>query len=240
MLGLLPERLRGQFHPYSRRVSNKVAPKPDILLTGTQVGVHNALVAALLVPSALIVLTGAAGLGKTSVLAAALASIADPLLQVVRLGGDHGMDQSFKVLFSAGRYHERRAGPSRGRMILVADQAETLPSGAFAYLELLTRMPGKDASVQLVIVGRPEFRDCIDDAVAERFQTAAPVRIVLPPLSEQDAWDLFHHRVSSIYGQQTVRRMVLMLLECSGGMPGRFDQALHAAVAGGLLEAAPR
>lgn len=200
---------------------------------------HNALVTALLVPSALIVLTGAAGLGKTRVLAAALASIADPFLQVVRLGGDHGMDQSFKVLFSAGRYQERRAATSGGRMILVADQAETLPSGTFAYLELLTRMPGKDASVQLVIVGRPEFRDCIDDAVAERFQTAAPVHIVLPPLSEQDAWDLFHHRVSSIYGQKSVRRLVLMLLECSGGLPGRFDQALHAAVAGGLLEAAP-
>lgn len=200
---------------------------------------HDALVTALLVPSALIVLTGAAGLGKTSVLAAALASIADPLLQVVRLGADHGMDQSFKLLFSAGRYEERRAGASTSRMILVADQAETLPSGAFAYLELLTRMPGKDAMVQLVIVGRPEFRDCIDDAVADRLQTAAPVHMVLPPLSEQDAWDLFHYRVNSIYRQQSVRRMVLMLLQRSGGLPGRFDQALSAAVAGGLLEAAP-
>ncbi len=238
MLGLLPERFRGQFQP-SARIGRKAAPNPDTLLTGTQVGVHNALVTALLVPSALIVLTGAAGLGKTRVLAAALASIADPLLQVVRLGADHGMDQSFKLLFGAGRYEEQRTGTSRSRMILVADQAETLPSGAFAYLELLTRMPGKDASVQLVISGRPEFRDCIDDVVADRFRTAVPVQIVLPPLSEQDAWDLFHHRVNSIYRQQSARRIVLMLLERSGGLPGRFDQALHAAVAGGLLEAAP-
>ena len=238
MIGLLPESLRGQFQPYSR-IGKKVSPNPDILLTGTQVGVHDALVAALLVRSAPIVLTGAAGLGKTRVLAAALASIADPLLQVVRVGGDHGMDQSFKVLFSNGRDEERRAGTSGRRTILVADQAETLPSGTFAYLELLTRMPGKDASIQLVIVGRPEFRDCIDDALAKRFQTAAPVHIVVPPLSEQDAWDLFHRRVSPAYGPRPVRRIVSMLLECSGGVPGRFDQALHAAVAGGLLEAAP-
>lgn len=54
---------------------------------------HNALVAALLEPTALIVLTGAAGLGKTSILTAALESVSDPLTRVIQLDdGECGMD----------------------------------------------------------------------------------------------------------------------------------------------------
>jgi len=220
-------------------VGTKGAVDPGILLTGTQVGTHNALVAALLEPAALIVLTGAAGLGKTSVLTAALESVSDPLMQVIQLDGDEcGMDQSFEALFNAARCEARRPGLSGRRIVLVADQAETLSPGVFGYLELLTKMPGKDALVQLLIVGRPKFQDCIDHPVAGRFQDAASVHLVLAPLSEQDAWSLFHHRVSPVHASRSMRRVVMMLLERSGGVPSRFDQALQAAVAGGLLQGA--
>jgi len=201
--------------------------------------VHNALVAALLEPTALIVLTGAAGLGKTSVLTAALESVSDPLMQVIPLDdGECGMDQSFEALFNAAHCGQRRLGLSGRRIVLIADQAETLPPGIFGYLELLTRMPGKDAPVQLIIVGRPKFQDCIDSPVADWLQDAASVHLVLAPLSEQDAWSLFHHRVSPVHAPGSMRRLVKMLLERSGGVPGRFDQALQAAVADGLLEGA--
>ena len=201
---------------------------------------HNALVAALLAPSALIVLTGDAGVGKTSVLTAALARISDPLLHTIAVNADEsGFDQSFNVLFTSARLDERGSGRVERKIVLVADQAETLPSGTFAYLELLTRMPGKDASVQLLIVGRPEFREGIDNHVAERFQNAVPVHLMLSALSEQDAWELFHRRVSSVRGQRSVRRIIMMLLERCDGVPGRFDQAVQAAVADGLLQGAP-
>ncbi len=232
-----------QFQPPSR-ASKKTPTKPAIQLTGTQVRVHNALVAALLGPSALIVLTGAAALGKTSVLSAALASIAGPSLEIVQFDGvGSGMDQSFEALFAAARLETLQPGlperrPER-RIVLVVDQAETLPPGGFTYLELLTRMPGKDASVQLIIVGRPEIEYGIEGSATDLFQDAAPVHLVLPPLTEQDAWDLFRRRVGSIYAQQSIRRVVMMLLERCGGMPGRFDEALRAAVAGGLLEGVP-
>ena len=222
------------------KASRKAVARSDILLTGTQVETHNALVAALLEPASLIILTGAAGLGKSSVLASALASISDHLLDIIHLDDDEcGMDESFKALFTAVSHETSRPGRAERRMVLVADQAETLPSGTFSYLELLTRMPGRHASVQLVIVGRPEFRNCIDGPVADRLQDAVPIHLVLSPLSEQDAWDLFHHRVSSVYAQQSVRRLVMLLLERSGGMPGRFDEVLRAAIAGGLLEGVP-
>lgn len=250
MLGLLPERFRGSFQPPAQlrttaqirkttQIRKSGPATEDVLLTGTQVELQNALVAALLDPSALIVLTGAPGLGKTSVLAAALASVADPWLQVIQLDDTEcGFEDSFKLLFTAARQDGRRQDLPERRILLVADQAETLPSGTFAYLELLTRMPGKDASVQLVIAGRPEFQRSIDGLVADRFQDAAPVHLVLPPLSEQDAWDLFHHRVSSAHARRSARRLVMMLLERSGGVPGRFDAMLQAAVASGLLKGA--
>jgi len=236
---LLPRRLRPRLQPLAR-VRRDITASPDILLTGTQVAIHNALVAALLEPSALILLTGAAGLGKTSVLAAAIESISNPSMHVIQLDKDEcGMDESFKLLFTAAGHEASRPGLPERRMVLVADQAETLSSGTFSYLELLTRMPGKHASVQLVIVGRPEFRHCIDGPVADRFQEAVPIHLVLSPLSDQDAWDLFHHRVSSVYARQSVRRMIMMLLERSGGVPGRFDEVLKAAITSGLLEGAP-
>ncbi len=239
LLGLLSERRRGQLQ-LPPRGGKQVVAGSDILLTGTQVEVQNALVAALLEPSALVVLTGAAGLGKTTILAAALAGVSNPWLQVIQLdGGECGMDESFEALFAVARHEAQRPSLHQRRMMLVADQAETLPSGTFAFLELLTRMPGKDAAVQLVIVGRPEFGCHVDSRVAHRFQDAAPVCLVVAPLSEQDAWDLFHHRVSSVYTQRSVRRLVMMLLERSGGLPGRFDDMLKAAVASGLLEGTP-
>ena len=240
---MFPERLKvplQQSPRMSRRTGKSVAAISGICLTGTQVWVHNALVAALLEPSALIVLTGDASLGKTSVLAAALASISDPLLQTIAVdAGECGFDHSFNLLFTAARMDERGIRRAVRKIVLVADQAEALPSGTFAYLELLTRMPGKDASVQLIIVGRPEFRVGTDNHVAERFQSALPVHLVLSPLSEQDAWELFHRRVSSVGGTRSVRRIIMMLLERCDGMPGRFDQALKAAVADGLLQGAP-
>ena len=233
---MLPERPRVRFQPPSW-ASKQALPKVGTQLTETQLRVHNALVAAVLGPSALIVVTGAAALGKTSVLSAALASIAGPSLEIVQLDGvGSGMDRSFEALFAAARPETLRPGLPKRRVVLVADQAEALPPGGFTYLELLTRMPGKDASVQLIVVGRPEIEHGFERSASDLFQDTTPVHLVLPPLSEQDAWDLFHRRVGSIYAQQSIRRMVMMLLERCGGTPGRFDEALRAAVAGGLLE----
>jgi hypothetical protein len=60
----------------------------------------------------------------------------------------------------------------------------------------------------------------------------------LSALSEQDAWELFYRRVSSVHPLRSTRRVVTTLLERSGGLPGRFDQVLQAAVASGLLQGA--
>jgi len=223
-----------------RQALPRVGEAADILLTGMQVTVHNALISALVNSSAPIVLQGGAGLGKTTVLAAALASVSDPLVQIVRLdGADGGMDESFRTLFGKKRQGHRWYGmaerrPER-RIVLVADQAERLDPGAFAYLDLLARMPGKEALLQTLIVGRPACWEQFDGMVGERLSQALPVHLTLPPLSEQDAWDLFHHRVSSAHPLRSSRRLVTALLERSEGRPGRFDQVLRMAVATGLL-----
>jgi len=145
---LIPDRLRLGFGS-TVDVAERAAANPDILLTGTQVTVHNALVAALLNFSTPILLQGDAGLGKTAVLGAALLSISDPSRQIIRLeGAGCGMDELFRTLFTkkrhGPRWHDALGARPECRTILVADQAESVASGTFAYLDLLTRMPGRE------------------------------------------------------------------------------------------------
>lgn len=242
LLDLIPDRLRLQFQPLSRVADTAVAG-PAVLLTGTQATVHNALIAALLNSSAPIVLQGGAGVGKTTVLTAALSCISDPSVQVIRLDGTaRGMDESYRRLFTKRRHglrwHDAPERPPERRIVLVADQAESMHAGTFAYLDLLARMPGKEALLQMLIVGREVCWASIDGMVAERLLQAMPIHLTLSALSEQDAWELFYRRVSSVHPLRSTRRVVTTLLERSGGLPGRFDQVLQAAVASGLLQGA--
>ncbi len=212
---------------------------PDVRLTGTQAKAHDALLAAL-DTSPCVVLTGAAGFGKTTVLAAALSCLAEPERQVLRLDDeDGGIEKAFGVLFaSAGQKPHRRPHAKR-RLVLVMDQVDAKPPGSFTSLELLSRMPGKAAPVQWVFVGRSEPWQCPDGSAAAWLREAGPTCLALPGLSEQDAWGLFHHRVSPACSPRSAAKLVAALLEQSEGSPGRFDRAVKAAIAAGLLQGNP-
>ncbi len=211
-----------------------------IRLTGTQAKVHDALLAALLGMSPCVMLTGAAGLGKTTALAAALSCIAEPERQVLRLDdAEGGVEEAFRALFALDRQRPRRRQHLKRRLVLVVDQMEARPPGSFTYLELLSRMPGKAAPIQWVFVGRSEPWNCLDGSAAAWLREASPVYLALPVLSEQDAWELFHHRVSPTCGLRSAAKLVASLLKQSEGLPGRFDAAVRAAITAGLLQGIP-
>ena len=111
--------------------------------------------------------------------------------------------------------------------------------GSFAYLELLSRMPGKTAPVQWVFVGRSEPWDRLGGPAATWLREVSPVCLALQALLEQDAWELFHHWVSSNRSLRSTAKLVATLLEQTGGLPGRFDAAVKAAIAAGLLQGIP-
>ena len=236
MFNLLPGRPRRRNEP--RDTTGDVdGAELGLLLTGTQARVHDALLDALLSTSTCVVLTGAAGLGKTTILAAALSCIDQPGRQVVRLDdGQDGMEEAYRMLFTSARPRPYRRQSRDRRLVLVMDQVETRLPGSFAYLELLSRMPGKAAPIQWVFVGRSGPWDCVDAAAAAWLREASPACLTLPPLSEQDAWELFQHRVSSTFDARSAAKLVPSLLKQSGGLPGRFDAALRAAIAAGLLQ----
>lgn len=211
-----------------------------IRLSGTQAKVHDALRAALLGLSPCVVLTGAAGLGKTTVLTAALSGIAEPERQVLRIDdAEGGIEEAFRVLFPSARQWPDRRRRSKRRLVLVVDQMEAKPAGSFTYPELLSRMPGKTAQIQWVFVGRSEPWNCLDGSAASWLREASPACLTLPALSEQDAWELFHHRVSSTYSLRSTAKLVATFLKQSDGVPGRFDAAVKAAIAAGLLQGIP-
>lgn len=239
MLNLLSERFR--LRPLHRsRVAHVDCLTPDVRLTGTQIVVRDALVGALQDGAEGVVLTAAANLGKTTILTAALARLHDPALQVLRLdNAASGLDDAFHMLFAPVRQRLHRRQPRERRIVIVIDQAETMPPETFAFLELLIRMPSKEASIQWIIAGRPLSWDSPGGPTARWLQEVGPVRLTLPALSEQDAWELFHHRVVSGYGVRSAPKLVAALLQQSGGLPGRLDAALGTAVAAGLLKGVP-
>ena len=211
-----------------------------IQLSSTQATVHDALLAALRGMSPCVVLTGAAGFGKTTVLAAALSGIAETERQVLRIDdAEGGIEEAFGVLFPPARQRHFGRQHSKRRFVLVVDQMEARPPGSFTYLELLSRMPGKTAPIQWVFVGRSEPWNCPDGSAAAWLREASPACLTLPALSQQDAWELFHHRVSSNCSLDATTKLVAVLLKQSGGLPGRFDAAVRAAIAAGLLQGTP-
>lgn len=239
MLNLLPERFR--LRPQRcLRAGKGDGVAPHARLTSTQAVVRDALVAALQDGAACIVLTAAASLGKTTILTAALARVSAPTLQVLWLDNAlSGLDDAFQMLF--GRVQQRSfwRQPRERRIVVVIDHAETMPPETFAYLELLTRMPGKAASLQCVIAGQSLSWDGPDGPAARWLREVNPVRLTLPALSEQDAWELFRYRVVSSDAVRSAPKLVAALLQQSGGLPGRIDAALGTAVAAGLLEGTP-
>lgn len=236
VFNLLPSRPQRQ-NQHRNALGDADGADLSLRLTSTQAKVHDALLDALLGTSTCIVLTGAAGLGKTTILTAALSCIDQPERQVLWLDdGQDGMEKAFQTLFTSERPRTQRRQRRDHRLVLVMDQVETRLSGSFAYLELLSRMPGKAAPIQWVFVGRSEPWDCVDAAAAAWLREASPVCLTLPALSEQDAWELFQYRVSSTSGSRSAAKLVAALLRQSGGLPGRLDAALRAAIAAGLLQ----
>ena len=211
-----------------------------IRLSGTQAQIHDAMLAAVLGVSPCVVLTGAAGVGKTTVLTATLSRAVQPERQVLWLDdAEGGLEEAFHMLFPSTRPRpDRRPHPKR-RLVLVVDQMEARPLGSLAYLELLSRMPGKTTPIQWVFVGRSEPWQCLEGAAAAWLREAGPECLALPAMSEQDAWELFHHRVSSRRSVRSTAKLVATLLEQSEGLPGRFDAAVRAAIAAGLLQGIP-
>ena len=207
-----------------------------IRLYGSQAKVHDALLAALRGMSPRVVLTGPAGVGKTTVLAAALSGIVGPERQVLRLDkAEDGIEKAFHMLFPSARQWSHRRRRSKQPLVLVMDQMEARLPGSLTYLELLSRMPGKTAPVQWIFVGRSGPWDCLDASAAAWLREASPTCLALPALSEQDAWELFRHRVSPSRNLRSTAKLVTALLEQSECSPGRFDAAVRAAITAGLL-----
>ncbi len=209
----------------------------SVRLTGMQAKTHDALLAALLGTSPSVVLTGAAGVGKTTVLAAALSHLPASERRVLRLDNQEGgVEEAFQVLFGSDRHRLRPRQTSKRRLVLVMDQVEAKSLESFTCLELFSRMPGKAASVQWVFVGRSEPWTCLDGPATAWLREAGPACLTLPALSEHDAWELFHRRVSPSCGLRPAAKLVAALLTRSEGSPGRFDAAVKAAVAADLLQ----
>jgi len=204
-----------------------------------------------------VLLSGAAGAGKTIVLnvvaaelalasarvVQATASVARPMglrdftAQVAgppREEGDTDLERAFEALTVP-------AGDG-GRIVLVIDGAEALLPETLRYIQLACKAQPR---LQVIFSGRPEFADHLKDSEF-CFLRGRPVRtLALPVLSDEEATGFIEHRLraAGLPGGEVIAGDALgTLLRHAQGNPGRIAAVLDRALAAqswGQHDAAP-
>ncbi|HJS84288.1 MAG TPA: ATP-binding protein, partial [Acetobacteraceae bacterium] len=121
-----------------------------------------------------------------------------------------------------------------GPHILVVDDVHRIALDAFQFLRGLASRTGTEPAWQVVLSGRPEFRDRIQLGNLSETGAGLPVLRSLEPLTETEARALIARRlVDSDRAPQprVTSGALLLLLEAGEGIPGRLIALLDAACA---------
>ncbi len=195
-----------------------------------------------------VVLSGAAGAGKTVVLNAAAADLAagsgrvirvaasatgplelrDFIAQVAGLPGvksltEEAVGQAFEALTTTGG--------KRARIVLIVDGAEALALETLRYVQLACKL---QPLLQVVLSGRPEFEDHLKDGEFSFLRGRLARTLTLPALSDEEAAAFIRHRLRAAEpaGKQAFNDHAFEgLLRHGLGNPGRISAVLDQALA---------
>jgi len=195
-----------------------------------------------------VVLSGAAGAGKTVVLNAAAADLAagsgrvirvaasatgplelrDFIAQVAGLPGvksltEEAVGQAFEALTTTGG--------KRARIVLIVDGAEALALETLRYIQLACKL---QPLLQVVLSGRPEFEDHLKDGEFSFLRGRLARTLTLPALSDEEAAAFIRHRLRAAEpaGKQAFNDHAFEgLLRHGLGNPGRISAVLDQALA---------
>jgi len=204
----------------------------------------------------LIMLSGPEGSGKSSILAAVVATLAYGGMRVIRVNNPDGATMGQRELAARILGRPTKGSPAHlvaeaitdliastddGQVVLVVDDADTLSDQAMELLLVVTlpaRRGGK--SPQLVLAGRGAFwerpwRDELREVVD------AAEKIVLEPLSAEDAREFVMAEVKRLGGTVThaTPEALTALVSCSSGLTAQMERIVTAAVVLGNSRHAP-
>ncbi len=203
-----------------------------------------------------LLLTGPPGAGKSTVLNATLAALADMPIRVIRLNNPGAtvrsrievtrqiLGRQDEVLVdtsaAAAIAEVTRTAIGEAQVVIAVDDAQTLTDDAFDLL-LGAAAPAGHASLspQLIMAGRGDFWERPRDAESQSI-VRFPMRVTLELLAGDDAADYILAALKQ--AGDTVNdispKALNVLLRYSGGLPGRLNRILTASISIGAVRGA--
>ncbi|MBV9785810.1 MAG: AAA family ATPase [Acidisphaera sp.] len=231
------------FYNFAQRPFAAPATTADISLSRSQSEAFLRLTQGILDGGAFMVITGEAGLGKTTVLNAVLAHLAERPVRIVRLGNtpprpmtgdrfiaqllglpattqpdDVAVDQAVQTLAT------RMQGEKQ--VVLAIDEAQAATDDLLDLLiQISEELGGGDPSLQIVLVGEPELWETLRRDRFETLRTRIMTRTLLTPLEEDEGRIYLEQRLRAV-GSGTydifMEEAVAELLMHGHGNPGRI------------------
>jgi type II secretory pathway predicted ATPase ExeA len=242
-----------EFFGLGRRPFAKT-PDPEFLFPSRQHAEALARLSHALEEREIAVLTGEIGAGKTTLSRALVDAfsgrcrfsfVVHPALPPAQLlgaiGGGFGLAPARRKAdaFAAIADHVARLDAEGLFGVVVVDEAQLLPGGAFDELRLLTNVAADDrALVGLVLVGQPELRERLHERGGEAFTQRVGIAYHVGALDEEETGRYLAHRLA-VAGRTAPLfdgGAVAAVHRLSGGVPRRVNQVAASA----LLEAFAR
>jgi general secretion pathway protein A len=198
------------------------ADPPRLWLRGPYGETLTALQAAVRDREGIVILTGEAGTGKTTLTTALLDSLRDDeALAEALLYPSPVIETTSLFEFVAVL---RRRAPRHKRLLLVIDEAQNLTPGVFRDVApvLWETASGDRSPFTLLLAGRDGFEPTVLD---ERLAQKVTARFRLRPLTEDEAVDYVAHQlaVACVSPRHLTPEAVHAILRISGGVPRLID-----------------
>jgi type II secretory pathway predicted ATPase ExeA len=204
------------------------------------------VVAGLAGGTAVTAVTGPRGAGKTALVHAAIALLADQPLRVIRIRSPQGVPLSLNRLMaqvlgvpdSLPKIDEMRGcemlfSPPAGERatVVVIDDADAIQPDALCLLGMLCASAGITGhAVRLLLAGMPGLSDVLDGAGTWSLRGQAVTRVALAPYSELEARGFIAHwlgrgagRAQPVFQDDALREII----DRGGGLPGATGSILE-------------
>jgi general secretion pathway protein A len=195
----------------------QITPDPTFLfLSASHKAALEAMTAGIAARQGFVAITGAKGVGKTTLVRAYLARVAPPQLTTIvlwhahlsfleilalmarRFAGPVATDDTTALLAQMQQFLRHEAQQSRN-VALIIDEAQHLPLETLEQLPLLTNLlPSREPPLQIVLVGQPELQQHLRRRGLRRVAQRIGIRATIRPLTKAESLAYIRQRVAKV------------------------------------------
>jgi len=195
----------------------QITPDPTFLfLSATHKTALDAMACSMEARHGFVAITGAKGVGKTTLVHAYLARVAPPQLTTIvlwhgrlafveilallarRFAGPVAMDDAAALLAQLQQFLRHESLQGR-KVALIIDEAQDLPLETLEQLPLLANLlPSKEPSLQIVLIGQPELQQRLRRRRLRRVAQCIGIRATIKPLTEAESLAYIRQRVAKV------------------------------------------